>query len=319
MRKKKMMIDSMSTQTEHRVFHSMGIPVHITLVDCSQKEADRAAKQVEKIFHEYDLRFSRFKNESELMALNNDAGSWHKVSLPLFQVLKKCVALSQETTGVFDASVGSVLASYGYGLPKNFSAPSPLPTYRDIALIDRELLVRLASGQVLEPACLVKGMAIDAAAEALVGISGFMVNAGGDILTRGAFENEAQWNVAIQDPRDPRAIVTAVGIKDAGIATSGIYQTGGEYDGKKWHHLINMQTGKSTYDVVSATVIAPTCEQADTEASLAIILPHDQAVIRLEHSGLPYFLIHNDGYITKNASFSALEIPLTSHLMKALS
>ncbi|KKT82242.1 MAG: Thiamine biosynthesis lipoprotein ApbE [Candidatus Azambacteria bacterium GW2011_GWA1_44_9] len=296
-------------QPEHRVFHSMGIPIHITLVGCSATEADHAAQKAEAIFNEYDLRFSRFKNESELMSLNNSNGVWHKVSLPLFQVLKKCVALSADTMGIFDASVGGILASYGYGLPKKFIRKTPFPTYRDLAFNDRELLVRLAPGQILEPACIVKGMSIDAAGQALSEVRGFMINAGGDILTHGSFNNGSAWNIAIQDPRDLRAIVTTIGIKNAGIATSGIYQTGGEHDGEKWHHLINMQTGKPANRTMSATVIAPTCEQADIEASLAILLPFEQTVARLEQRKLPYFLIYNDGHIAKNAAFSALEVP----------
>lgn len=294
---------------EHRVFHSMGIPIHLTLVGCSATEADHAVQKAEAVFNEYDLRFSRFKDESELMSLNNSNGAWHKVSLPLFQVLKKCVALSADTMGIFDASVGGILASYGYGLPKKFIQKTPFPTYRDLAFNDRELLVRLAPGQILEPACIVKGMAIDAAGQALSEIHSFMINAGGDILTHGSFNNGSAWNIAIQDPRDQRAIVTTIGIKNAGIATSGIYQTGGEYEGERWHHLINMQTGKPANRTMSATVVAPTCEQADIEASLAILLPFEQAVARLEQRKLPYFLIYNDGHIAKNAAFTALEFP----------
>ena len=294
---------------EHRVFHSMGIPIHITLVGCSTGEADRATQKAEDIFNEYDLRFSRFKDESELMALNNSNGAWHKVSLPLYQVLKKCVALSADTMGAFDASVGGILASYGYGLPKKFIQKTPYPTYRDLSFNDRELLVRLAPGQILEPACIVKGMAIDSAGKALSDIPGFMINAGGDILTHGSFQNGSLWNIAIQDPREERAIVTTIGIKNAGIATSGIYQTGGENEGERWHHLINMQTGKPANRTMSATIVAPTCEQADIEASLAIILPFEQTVARLEQRKLPYFLIYNDGRIAKNPAFTALERP----------
>lgn len=304
----------MMTKTEHHVFHSMGIPIHITFVGFSKSDANSISQKAEKIFHEYDLRFSRFKKESELMSLNQNSGTWHKVSLPLFQVIKKCTALATETGGMFDPSIGGVLASYGYGLPENFIIPTPPPTYRDISFNDRELLIRLAPGQILEPAGIVKGMAIDTAGELIAEMlqkeSGFMINAGGDILTKGDFEKGASWNVAIQAPDNPRAILTAVALKNAGMATSGVYETKGEQNGKKWHHLINIETGKPTADITSATVIAETCEQADTEASLAILLPLDLAVARLNQKNLPYFLISHDGQIIKNAAFTALEIPL---------
>lgn len=299
---------------EHFVFHSMGIPIHITITGLSRDEASKAVKNAEIVFNEYDFRFSRFKEESELMELNMSNGSWHKVGVELFQVIKRCVALSAETDGAFDPSVGGVLASYGYGLPENFVLPSNPPTYRDLAFNDRELLIRLAPGQILEPACIVKGTAIDSAGKALEGVPGFMINVGGDILTKGNYEGDFVWNIAVQAPSDPNAIVCAVGLRNAGMATSGVYQTKGEQDGKKWHHLVNMKNKRPANGVVSATVIAETCEKADTEASLAILLGPIQATARLERSGLPYFLIDDEGNVHKNSAFAKLEVPIQSLL-----
>ncbi|OIP66561.1 MAG: hypothetical protein COV32_00585 [Candidatus Yonathbacteria bacterium CG10_big_fil_rev_8_21_14_0_10_43_136] len=298
--------------TEHYVFHSMGIPIHITIVGLPKIEADEAVAKAEIVFNEYDFRFSRFKPESELMALNMSNGSWHKVGVELFQVIKKCVALSAETDGAFDPSVGGILASYGYGLPENFILQSNPPTYRDLAFNDRELLIRLAPGQILEPACIVKGMAIDATGKALEKVPGFMINVGGDILTKGNYEGDSVWNIAVQAPSNPDAIVCAVGLANSGMATSGVYQTKGEQNGKKWHHLVNMKNRRPANGVVSATVIAETCERADTEASLAILLGPIQATARLERSGLPYFLIDEEGNVHKNSAFAKLEVPIQS-------
>ena len=300
----------MPQEVLHRVFHSMGIAVHCTLVGVSSRDADKRVLEAEKIFTAYDARFSRFKETSELHRLNTSAGVPQKVSIEMFQVLKKCVALAQETSGVFDPSVGGILASYGYGLPANYTLPDPAPTYESIIFNERELEITLAPGQVLEPASLVKSMAIGAAARAFQGVPGFMINVGGDIVTQGVFKDGQPWNIAIQDPRDPHAIVAAVGIQNAGMATSGVYQARGEHAGKSWHHLINMQRGGSTQGIKSATVIAPTCEQADTEATLAILLGPSLGITRLEQSGLPYFLILDDGTIRKNAAFTTLEIPI---------
>lgn len=300
----------MEIETQHRVFHSMNIAVHCTLMGVTSQEADLCVSEAEKIFKAYDARFSRFKETSELHRLNTSAGVPQKVSIEMFQVLKKCVTLAEETNGLFDPSVGGILASYGYGLPNNFIPPDPLPTYRNIIFNDRALEVTLAPGQVLEPASVVKSMAIDDAAQTFRGMPGFMVNAGGDILTHGAFENRQPWNIAVQDPRDARAVVAAVGIQNAGMATSGVYQTRGEHLGKPWHHLIDMQTRKSAHGIVSATVIAPTCAEADTEATLAILLGSNGGIERLNQTGFPYFIILDDGTIRKNATFTALEIPV---------
>lgn len=305
-------------EATHHVFHSMGIPVHITLVGVSEKDAKKCIAEAEQIFHALDKRFSRFKDTSELHKLNTANGEWTAVSLPMFQVLQKCVVLAKETHGAFDPSVGGLLASYGYGLPENFVPPSPLPTYRDIEFNERDLSVRLAPGQVLEPASVVKGMAIDEAGQSLVDakVPGFMINAGGDIITHGPYKDGSSWNIAIQDPRNLDAIVGAVALQNAGMATSGTYQTKGIHEGKAWHHLVNMETGEPSKGILSATVIARTCEEADTEASLAILLPEAEAIARLNQRGLPYFLVNDAGLVLKSPAFAELEIPITSLITK---
>lgn len=299
----------------HHVFHSMGIPVHITLAGVKKADSEKIISEVEKTFHAYDERFSRFKETSELHKINTSNNQWVAVSLPMFQVLEKCVKLAEETNGVFDPSVGGVLASYGYGLPEKYTLPAIPSTYRDIEFNDRELSVRLAPGQVLEPASVVKGMAIDEAGRILSEskVPGYLINAGGDMVTHGSYVDGKSWNIAIQDPRNLDAIVGAVALRDAGMATSGVYQTKGVHGGTPWHHLVNMRTGKPTEGgIASATIIANTCEEADTEASLIILLPEEEAVARLTARGLPYFLIHSDGRVAKSATFAALEVPIQS-------
>lgn len=298
--------------TVHRVFHSMGIAVHCTLVEVTTKDADERVALAEKIFSSYDERFSRFKETSELHRINTSNGTPQRVSIDMFRVLKKCVTLAEETGGAFDPSVGGLLASFGYGLPANPTLPDLLPTYRDIVFNDHTLEVTLAPGQILEPASVVKSMAIDEAAKAFRDLQGFMLNAGGDIFTQGTFEDGESWNVAVQDPREQHAIIAAMEIRNAGIATSGVYQTRGEHKGKSWHHLIDMRTRESTSGIISATVIAPTCEQADTEATLAILLGVNDGLLRLEQKGFPYFLLLDNGTVRKNTSFISLEVPLES-------
>ncbi|MBI5798577.1 MAG: FAD:protein FMN transferase [Candidatus Yonathbacteria bacterium] len=302
-------------EINHHIFHSMGIPVHITLVGVNEIDARKYVADAEQIFQKLDEHFSRFRETSELHKLNTANGAWTSVSLLMLQVLKKCVALAKETGGAFDPSVGGVLASYGYGLPENFTPPSPLPTYKNIEINEGELSIRLLPGQVLEPASIIKGMAIDEAGRTLIdaGASGFLINAGGDIVTHGVYKGDSSWNIAIQDPRNLDAIVGAVALKNAGMATSGTYKTKGVHKGEEWHHLVDMRTGKpSGAGTKSATVIANSCEEADTEASLAILLSETEAIARLNFKGLPYFLINNEGKIIKSAAFAALEVPIQS-------
>lgn len=186
---------------------------------------------------------------------------------------------------------GGVLAAAGYGLPHNFKLPEFTPTYKDIVLDLHQLTVRCAPGQILEPAAIVKGLAIDAAARHLSPVSAWMINAGGDILTHGDFPEQGDWNIGIQDPLDRAALLTTIPLRNAAVATSGTYQTQWLQNGRKWNHQINLQRNTSAVDVVSLTVLADTAQQADTLASLGLLLGVSAGCQFLQKAGVAFLMV----------------------------
>lgn len=293
----------------HYVFHSMGIPVHITAIDSDEEKILKSTKSAENIFREWDKKFSRFLKDSELNRINSGAGEWQNISPLMFTVISKCVELAEIANGVFDPSVGGYLAQYGYGLPKKYELPPIPPTYRDIELDSERSRILCARGQILEPAAIVKGMAIDAAGKELSLLTGWMINAGGDILTKGDFTEQKYWNVAIQHPRVKQAIITKVKIHNEAIATSGSYAVSGTTrKGENWHHQINMRAGNPTSGLLSLSVIAQTAEKADTLASLAFLYGLQKGIDFLEKEGTPYLFIDDREIIHKNKLFAMREI-----------
>ncbi len=290
----------------HHVFECMGISIHATLTGI-RDGVDEDLHALEHVFHTWDARFTRFRTDSELMRLNAAAGERTVVSPELFDVIEKCVLLARETDGVFDPSVGGRLAAHGYGLPVGHVLPIPAPDFRSIRLDRAARAIACAPGQVLEPASIVKGMAIDAAGREITHADGWMINAGGDILTRGAYAG-ASWRVGIQSPTDPNAIIAAVDVQDGAVATSGIYAV---RDADGWNHLVDMTTGESVSDLVSVTVLANDAETADTHATIACLLGRGRAAAYLERHALPYLLVEADGRLTKDRAFAAREIELS--------
>ncbi len=298
----------------HILFHTMGIPVHVTLAGNNSSSQQHAVREtLYAVFDAWDKRFSRFRLDSELHYINEHSGSSIPVSLEMFSVLVRCRELSLETNGVFDASVGAYLAAAGYGLPNHYILPKKVPTYKDMVLDETTHTVTCARGQVLEPAGIVKGMAIDAAGQTLMeSKSGWMINAGGDILTHGPFNiDNNEWRVGIQHPQIPNAIVTVVGVRNEAIATSGTYAVVFRSNAFLSHHQVAMHEGVSTKDSISVTVIAPSAQKADEYASIGILLGKDKGTAYLDRHRVPYLFIGMDGVVTKNGLFMERERPLT--------
>jgi thiamine biosynthesis lipoprotein len=293
----------MEHTAQHRVLHAMGMPIHLTLL-CEEDAADGLAERAQREFDRWDRRFSRFKESSELAILNQHAGSWVSVNKEMFSVISECKKLAEQTAGLFDPSAGSYLAAAGYGLPADYSLPEPAPTYARIELDTENCKIRCAPDQILEPAAIVKGMAIDAVGAMLSNCPAWMINAGGDILTHGAYGQQEFWNVAIQDPFDRFRTVTAISVRDCAVATSGDYETTWVKDGKPRHHQIDMRTGQPTEAIRSVTVVADTAKRADTFSSL-LFLGVSPESLHMENVG--YFIINVEGIQYRTKEFAHLE------------
>ena len=113
-----------------------------------------------------------------------------------------------------------------------------------------------------DPSGLVKGWAVQRAAERLRDVAGrgWCVNAGGDVVVH-APDGQPAWRVGIEDPAEPRRILRVVERRTGGVATSGSARRGA--------HIIDPHTGQPATGVQSVTVVGPELMWADVYATAA--------------------------------------------------
>jgi thiamine biosynthesis lipoprotein len=168
----------------------MGMP--ITVAIAGRAGAGAGAALIEDAFDYFaavDARFSVFKDDSEISALNQGRITATEVSPEMREVLGLAAQTRRDTGGYFDA--------------------------------------RRADGS-LDPCGIVKGWAIRNAARRLIdaGVEDFFVDAGGDIQTGGRNPDGGEWSVGIRNPFNEREIIKVVAPKGRGVATSGTYVRG---------------------------------------------------------------------------------------------
>jgi thiamine biosynthesis lipoprotein len=129
------------------------------------------------------------------------------------------------------------------------------------------------AGGPLDPSGLVKGWAVDHAADLLdaAGVREYVVNAGGDMRLRGT------WRVGIQHPLERQAVAAVVEATDLALATSGEYARG--------RHVLDPHTGEPSEGILSVTISGPDLATADAYATAAFamgaqIAPHWVARLR---------------------------------------
>lgn len=256
------------------VFRAMNTEVTVT----ASSDEEAIATRVAATFAEAEQRFSRFRPDSELSALNRADGVF-TASPEVFDLLSRARRYVEMTDGLFDPAVGGVLSALGYD--RSF-APGALDRARagqppraarflDVVLEEQTRSVFRPRHVHIDLGGIAKGHTVDRAAEHLV--ESGAIDAGGDAILRGSALNGSEWLVEIEDPREPSRAVATLTVSNAAVATSAPNRRRWRIGAGIAHHLIDPRTGTpSTSDLLQATVVAPSAELADVLAKTAFLL-----------------------------------------------
>ncbi len=126
-----------------------------------------------------------------------------------------------------------------------------------------------------------KGYACDLVADMLCrnGARNVMVEIGGEVAVRGRSPRGSLWRLQIDAPVDQAELpahdmLETIDVTDCGVATSGNYRNYHQSSRGKVGHTIDPLTGEPCGGaVLSVTVVAPTCAEADAFATAAMAAP----------------------------------------------
>lgn len=281
------------------VFAAMGTTV--TVLAPAEHGAE-AARVAQALFAEWERTLSRFLSESELSRLNSQAGVAVEVSPLLWRVLTTALQAAHATNGRYDPTLLRQMLWIGYD--RTFSAidrggqgiAHPAGQARvggDWRLIRLDLTTRrvtLPVGAGLDFGGIAKGMAVDAALDQLraLNLTPALVNAGGDLAVAGQPPEQSDWPIAVPG-RDHHWTIP---LHDGAIATSTVSRRNWRQGDVIRHHLIDPTTGEPAQsDLLSVTVVAPHCRQAEVGAKVALLLGARQGARFLETHGMAGLLI----------------------------
>ena len=128
-----------------------------------------------------------------------------------------------------------------------------------------------------------------------------MVEIGGEVIVKGHNQSGKQWRIGVTRPTDDslavnQEIQTVLTMTDRAMATSGNYRNFYYKNGKKYAHTRDPRTGYPIqHNILSATVFAPTCAEADAYATAFMVLGLDKAKrILSRKKTLSAYLIYTD-------------------------
>lgn len=261
----------------------MGTRWHIALYSQQPQTANRAFERAFAVVAEIDLALSNYRADSELTKLCRSAPheAFVPVSEHLWCVLKAADRMSKRTGGAFDVTVGPLTRRW-----RRAHARKELPSaevlrrerekvgYQLIEFADHGRGVRLKRARMqIDLGGIAKGYAVDAAMKAIEssGVTSALVNGGGDLAVSEAPPGERGWVVTLSS--HPKEKPREIRLANAAVATSGDAWQFIELDGQRYSHIVDPRTGLGVTHRVTASVIAPTCMQADAWASTLCVVP----------------------------------------------
>lgn len=237
-------------------------------------------------------QMSHWDAESELRRFNAaPAGERFQLSPEFRTVLRQALEIAKLTDGVYDPTVGRLVAGAGFG--PHAGAPEQMPdtrgSWRDLSLRADGSASHAGHCQ-LDLSSIAKGYAIDHAAAGLkqLGIHDFLLEIGGEFRGEGCKPDGQPWWVAL-DPMGKQAAEaqTVAALCGISLATSGIAEQRIRMEDGESHHLIDPATGRSAVGALQAvSVLAPTCMLADAWATALFVLGESRGAECAEQHGI---------------------------------
>ncbi len=290
-----------------RRFQALGTTAHVCVTEPAA--LDVAVSAVEAELGAIDLACSRFRDDSELAALNRSGGRAFEAGPLLLEALDVAIRAAHLTEGDVDPTIGRSIKGLGWdidftvlvnrGEEKTFEVV-PAAGWRAIRIDPDRGLVRIPAGVEIDLGATAKALAADRSARAasLAAGTGVLVNLGGDLAVAGPPPADG-WSILVTDDhRSPSdADGQTVAVRSGGLATSSTTVRRWRAGGSEHHHILDPRTGLPVDEVWrTVSVAAATCVDANTASTAAVVRGHD-AVSWLQLAGLPARLVALDGSV----------------------
>ena len=112
-----------------------------------------------------------------------------------------------------------------------------------------------------------------------------LVNLGGIVACAGAPDGRDFWRVAVQSPFSASDSLGILRVKDESVVTSAVYQRFFEWDGARYHHLIDPETLMPGNFYSSVTVVCKDPAAADLLSTRLFLLPIEESRAAAESAG----------------------------------
>ena len=281
----------------------MGTTYSIKIYSKKYVNSSNLKEIIENKLNDISSIFSTYHDSTEISKINLSNSNKFILSSDLSFVLSKAIYYSELSDGLYDLTVFPLVDLWGFGPTIRNSKPKESEindllknvSYKNISINNNELFIN-NSDTYIDLSSIAKGYAVDIISKLLLekGFSNFMVEIGGEVRCNGK-NNENEWIIGIINPYNENDLIKT-NIVNKSMATSGNYNNFTIYDDNSYSHIINPKTGWPIINnIISATVIADDCIDADAIATILMLLPSEKGMKLIDKMENVEALVFIDG------------------------
>ena len=283
-------------------FDSFDTVTTIVGYEPTKEKFDDNCKKIKNLLMEYHKLYTiynRYDGLNNLCTVNQVVGGEHKpaeVDAKIIDLLIYAKEMYDLTDGKVNVAMGSVLNIWhqyrndGLDDPENAKLPpmdllNTASAHTDInnMIIDADKgTVYLADAKMrLDVGAVAKGYAVQKVAEWMQqqGMSGYVLNVGGNVKTVGNRPQGEKWKVGIENPdteNEDKPYIEYLELSHMSLVTSGSYQRFYTVQGKNYHHIIDPATLMPAEYFMSVSVLCPDSAKADALSTALFCMSFDE-------------------------------------------
>lgn len=280
-------------------------------------------------YHRLFTIYNRYEGLENLCTVNELKDGVHKtvtVDRRIIDMLLYAKEMYTLTGGRVNVAMGSVLSIWHDYREEGMNDPAKakLPpmdkllaaaehTDIDDLIIDEQncTVTLLDPEMTLDVGAIAKGYAVEMVARYLEdkGISGYVINCGGNVRTVGEKPDGEGWTVGVENPdTEASSYLAYLTLNGQSLVTSGSYQRYYLVNGERYHHIIHPETLMPSNEFTSVSIVCQSSAMADGLSTALFCMTLEEGMALVESlDGVEALWVTTDGNIHRSSGFSKYE------------
>lgn len=304
-----------SSSPEKKITESrflFGTYIQMIVYSENEKEAHEAVNAAFDRIGEIDSKYNSKTRGSVIYNLNNSEKKeavLDEEGVMLFQEVGRVYKLSH---GKYDITISPLLETWGFYSDGRENIPSREELDKALKQIDfskvelKNNIIKINEPiKEIDTGSFLKGYAVEEAKKVLAekGIKNAFVSSVSSISTIGGKPDGTPWKIGIQNPDVSNEILGVAEVEGRALGISGDYQIYVEINGKKYHHIMDKETG---YPIDNRKLVVVVCDSAflaDMYSTAFFSMTAEEIFDFAEKENIEVMIVDNSNKVKMTKSF----------------